>query len=258
MLKNFGLLKKYGPALALLVVLLIVWETASRLLRVPTYVLPPPSRIAGALWQWRGPLFLQHLPVTLWETLLGLVISIVLGVTLAAAMHLSPLVNRSLYPLVVASQTIPTIAIAPVFLFWFGFSLAEKVAVVVLYSIFPLAVNTFDGLRSADPDLLAWMQAAGARRWRTLRMVEVPAALPAFFTGLKVAATYSITGAVIGEWLGGDNGLGIFGRRAASALKAPELFASVLLLALLGIALFWLSAWAERRFTPHHAQGKEE
>ena len=249
--------QRYSPAAFLLLALILGWEAASHLLRIPGYILPAPSRIAAALWQWRGPLLLQHLPVTLWETLLGLSFSIVLGVALAAAMHLSPLVNRSVYPLVVASQTIPTIAIAPVFLFWFGYSLAEKVAVVVLYSVFPVAVNTYDGLRSADPDLLDWMKAAGATRRRTLRLVEAPAALPAFFTGLKVAATYSISGAVIGEWLGGDTGLGIFGRRAASTLKAPELFASVLLLALSGLALFWLSAWLERRFVPHQADNHQ-
>ena len=250
--------RQYAPAAFLLLFLTLGWEAASHLLQIPVYILPAPSRIAVALWQWRAPLLLRHLPVTLWETVLGLALSVVLGVALAAVMHLSPLVNRAVYPLVVASQTIPTIAIAPVFLFWFGYSLSEKVAVVVLYSVFPLAVSTYDGLRSADADLLDWMRAAGASRWRTLRMVEAPAALPSFFTGLKVAATYSISGAVIGEWLGGDSGLGIFGRRAASTLKAPELFASVLLLALTGIVLFQISAWLERRFTPHHAANHQE
>ncbi|MHB9144790.1 MAG: ABC transporter permease [Symbiobacteriia bacterium] len=242
--------RQYAPAAFLLLVLTLAWEAATRFLPIPGYILPAPSRIAIALWQWRAPLLLHHLPVTLWETVLGLALSVVLGVALAAVMHLSPLFNRAVYPLVVASQTVPIIAIAPIFLFWFGYSLSEKVAVVVLYSLFPLAVGTYDGLRSADADLLDWMRAAGASPWRTLRMVEAPAALPAFFTGLKVAATYSISGAVIGEWLGGDSGLGIFGRRAASTLKAPELFASVLLLALAGILLFQISAWLERRLTP--------
>lgn len=247
------MLKQRIPAAALLAGLLLAWEAACRLLAIPTFILPAPSRVASALWEWRAALLLEHLPVTLLEVLLGLGISVVLGVAAAVLMHLSPLAERSLYPLLVASQTIPVIAISPVFLFWFGYSLAQKVAVVVLIAFFPVAVNSFDGLRAADPELLAWMRAAGASRWRILRMAEAPAARPAFFTGLKVAATVAVIGAVIGEWLGGQKGLGVFGRRAASNLKSPELFASVLLLALLGILLFLLAAWAERRLTPYRS-----
>jgi putative hydroxymethylpyrimidine transport system permease protein len=250
------MLRKHGPAGALLLGLLLFWEIACRLFGVPPFILPTPSRIALALWEWRGPLLLEHLPVTLTEVLVGLAVSLALGSLAAVAMHLSPVVKRVLYPLLVASQTIPIIAMSPIFLFWFGYSLTQKVAVVVLITFFPVAVNTFDGLRSADPELLEWMRAAGASRWRILRMVEGPAALPAFFTGLKIAATVSVIGAVIGEWLGGQAGLGVFGRRAASNLKSPELFASVILLALLGIALFLLAVWAERKLTPYRA-GRE-
>lgn len=243
------MLRRYGASLLLLLTLGLLWEGACRLLAVPTYILPAPSRALLALWQWRGPLLTEHLPITAAEVLIGLALSLLLGLACALAMHLSPIVSRALYPLLVASQTIPVIAISPVFLFWFGYSLTQKVAVVVLITFFPIAVNTYDGLRSADSELLGWMSAAGATRWRTLRMVEIPSALPAFFTGLKVAATVSVIGAVIGEWLGGQAGLGVFGRRAAAGLKSPELFASVFLLALLGIALFALTAWVERRFS---------
>lgn len=240
------MLKRYGPALILLISLFAAWEAACRLLPIPPYILPAPSKIAGALWQWREPLLLQHFPLTLKETLLGLIISVILGVAIAVSMHFSPPVNRALYPLIVASQTIPIIALSPVFLFWFGYSLSQKVAVVVLVAFFPVAMATRDGLRSADPELLGWLKAAGASRWRTLVMAEAPAALPAFFSGLKMAASVSVIGAVLGEWLGGDAGLAIYGRRAASNLKSPELFASVVLLALMGIALFLLAAGLER------------
>jgi len=242
-------LRRYGPSLLLLLALALFWEGAARLLSIPTYILPAPSRALQALWQWRGPLLTEHLPTTALEILIGLAVSLLLGLACALAMHLSPVISRALYPLLVASQTIPVVAISPVFLFWFGYSLTQKVAVVVLITFFPIAVNTFDGLRSADSELLHWMKASGASRWRILRLVEVPSALPAFFTGLKVAATVSVIGAVIGEWLGGEAGLGVFGRRAAAGLKSPELFASVFLLALLGIALFALTAWGERRFS---------
>lgn len=245
------MLRRYGPAATLLILGGIGWDLAVRYLRIPTYILPAPGQIAAALWRWRQPLLRQHLPVTLLEVLIGLGLSVCLGVALALAMHLVPLIHRAVYPIIIASQTIPIIAISPLFLFWFGYTLSQKVAVVVLITFFPVVVATVDGLGSADPDLLAWLRAAGASRWRILRMAEAPAALPAFFTGLKVAATFSVIGAVIGEWLGGQAGLGVFGRRAGSALKSPDLFASVVLLALLGVLLFLLMAWVERRFTAH-------
>jgi putative hydroxymethylpyrimidine transport system permease protein len=245
------MLKQYGPPTAVFVAHIAAWELACRTLGVPAYIVPAPSRVAVALWQWRVPLFTQHLPVTLKEALAGLLISIVLGIALAVVMHASPLVDRALYPLIVASQTIPTIAISPVFLFWFGYSVAQKVAVVVLISFFSVAVATRDGLRAADPDLLAWMQAAGASRWKRLTMAEIPAALPAFFSGLKIAASVSVIGAVLGEWLGGSEGLGVFGRRAANNLKSADLFASVTLLALLGVLLFLLAALLERLALRH-------
>jgi putative hydroxymethylpyrimidine transport system permease protein len=241
-----GVVMRYRAAGALLAGLLLIWEGACRWLGVPAFILPAPSRIAQALWAWRGPLLTEHLPVTAAETLLGLGISILLGVGLAVGMHLFPPLYRALYPLVVASQTIPVIAVSPVFLFWFGYSLSQKVAVVVLITFFPIAIGTFDGLRSADPDLLDWLRTAGASRWRVLQMAEAPSALPAFFTSLRVAAPVSVIGAVIGEWLGGQSGLGVFGRRAASTLKSAELFASVVVLALFGILLVLLVGWMER------------
>lgn len=248
------MLKRYGPAGALLAALFLAWEAACRGLQIPPYILPAPTRVAVALWQWREPLLLQHLPVTLTETLLGLLLSVVLGVLCAGVMHLSPPVSRALYPLIVASQTIPIIALSPVFLFWFGYSLSQKVAVVVLVAFFPVAMATRDGLRAADPDLLEWLRAAGASRWRRLTLAEIPAALPGFFSGLKMAASVSVIGAVLGEWLGGEAGLAIFGRRAASNLKSPELFASVVLLALLGIALFLAAAGLERLIIQRRTQ----
>jgi putative hydroxymethylpyrimidine transport system permease protein len=240
------MLKHYSPAAGLFLFLLAAWEAACRLLHLPAYILPAPSRVAAALWQWRGPLLTQHLPVTLEEAVLGLLISVVLGAVLGVAMHFSRPVGRALYPLIVASQTIPVIAISPLFLFWFGYTLPQKVAMVVLVAFFPVAMATRDGLQSADPDLLEWMRAAGATRWRMLTMVEAPAALPGFFSGLKMAASVSVIGAVLGEWLGGSAGLGIFGRRAANQLKAADLFASVVLLAMMGISLFLLAALLER------------
>lgn len=246
------MLKRLGPPTLLVVGLLLFWEGAVRWFAIPAFILPAPSQVAAALWQWRRVLLLEHLPVTLLEVLVGLGLSLLAGVVLAIMMHWSPALARTLYPIVVAAQTIPVIAISPVFLFWFGYSLSQKVAVVVLVAFFPIVVNTLDGLRSTNAELLTWLRAAGAGRWRTLWLAEVPAALPAFFSGLKVAATVSVVGAVIGEWLGGQMGLGVYGRRAASSFKSPELFASVVVLAAVGVLLFLAVAWFEQRLTRWH------
>jgi putative hydroxymethylpyrimidine transport system permease protein len=238
--------RSLAPTLTVLV-MLSLWELYVRLAHVPHYILPAPSAVAQAVWQYREQLFITHLPVTVAETLLGFVLSVVLGAALGAGMHLWRPVEQALYPLVVASQTIPVIAISPVFLWWFGYTLSQKVAVVVLFGFFPVAVGAIDGLRSADPDLRDLLRSMGATRGRILRMVEIPAALPHFLAGVKVAAAVSVVGATIGEWLGGESGLGIFGRRMTSSLKTPALFASVVLLSLLGIALFLAVRWAEAR-----------
>lgn len=247
-----------APAL-LLLALLLGWEGAAHWFRVPRFILPAPSDIAAALWQYRRELGLVHLPVTLAESVVGLALSVALGVAIAVAMLASRTVERALYPLVVASQTIPIVAISPVFLLWFGYSLTQKVAVVVLISFFPVAVSTFDGLRAADPELLDLLRTMGASRRDVFRKVQLPAALPQFFSGTRVAATVSVVGATIGEWLGGSAGLGYFGRRMASTLRSPPLFASVVLLSLLGVVLFLAISWLERQLLPwYRRQNMEE
>lgn len=238
--------RNLAPTLTL-VSLVGLWELYCRLAKIPRYILPAPSDVLQAIWEYRDLLFATHLPVTLAEVLIGFVLSVLLGAALGVAMHLWRPVERALYPLVVASQTIPIIAIAPVFLWWFGYSLTQKVAVVVLMSFFPVAVGTFDGLRSADPELIGLLHSLGASRRRILQMVEIPSSLPLFLAGVKVAAAVSVIGATIGEWLGGESGLGIFGRRMTTSLKTPALFASVVVLSLLGIVLFVAVGWVERR-----------
>lgn len=237
-------------------VLLAAWEAAVRLLGMPAFILPAPSQVAAALWELRQPLFLVHLPVTLAETLAGLGISVVAGVGLAVGMHVWAPLRRALYPLVVASQTVPTIAISPLFLLWFGYTFAQKVAVTLLITFFFITVNTFDGLRSTDPELRNLLVSMGAGRWRIFRMAELPAAMPLFFTGLRTAAAVAVVGATIGEWLGGEAGLGYFGRRMTTTMRAAPLFASVALLSLLGIALFWLVGVLERRVIAWHHRGR--
>jgi putative hydroxymethylpyrimidine transport system permease protein len=238
--------RNVAPALTILA-LFGLWQLYTVLFHVPAYILPSPVDTARALWEYRDLLFLHHLPITALEVIVGFGLSVVLGTALGVVMHVWRPIAQALYPLVIASQTVPVIAISPIFLWWFGYSLSQKVAVILLFTFFPVAVATFDGLRTADPDLIDLMRSMGAPRWRILRMVELPSALPLFFSGVKMAAAVSVVGATIGEWLGGEAGLGVFGRRMNNNWKAPGLFASVVLLSLLGIILFLSMSWVERR-----------
>ena len=227
------------------------WEAVCRMFAVPPFILPPPSTVVVALWDLRESLLGVHLWATLKEVLLGLSVSIVFGVLLAFAMSMSKLIERLVYPYIVISQTIPIIALSPVFILWFGYDLSGKIAVTILFTFFPIVVNTYDGLRSTDQEMLQLIKKMGANRWQILTKLQLPSCLPHFFSGLKVAATYSVAGATIGEWLGASVGLGYFGRRASGNFQAPALFASVLLLSVLGMLLFWLVGRIERQLSPH-------
>ncbi|MGM0714226.1 ABC transporter permease [Brevibacillus parabrevis] len=227
------------------------WEAVCRIFAVPPFILPPPSTVVVALWDLRESLLGVHLWATLKEVLLGLSVSIVFGVLLAFAMSMSKLIERLVYPYIVISQTIPIIALSPVFILWFGYDLSGKIAVTILFTFFPIVVNTYDGLRSTDQEMLQLIKTMGANRWQIFTKLQLPSCLPHFFSGLKVAATYSVAGATIGEWLGASEGLGYFGRRASGNFQAPALFASVLLLSVLGMILFWLVGRIERQLSPH-------
>jgi putative hydroxymethylpyrimidine transport system permease protein len=231
-----------------MLLLFLLWEGICRLFALPPFILPPPSAVLISLWELREQLLGVHLWVTLREVLMGLFLSILLGVGVAMAMHVSPLVERIFYPYIIISQTIPIIALSPVFILWFGYDLSGKIAVTILFTFFPIVVSMYDGLRAAQPEMMALLKTMGATRRQIFTKLQIPASLPHFFSGLKVAATYSVAGATIGEWLGASAGLGYFGRRASGNFQAPALFASVILLSLVGILLFWLARWAERRF----------
>ncbi len=235
----------FGVSLALL---LVIWECGCRLLAVPSFILPPPSKVLVSLWELRDMLFGEHFLITGYETALGLAASVLFGVGLAVAMSFSRTVEQIVYPYIVISQTIPMIALSPIFILWFGYDLSGKIAVTILFTFFPIVVSTFDGLRSAEREMVDLMRTMGATRWQIFYKLQVPSSLPSFFSGLKVAATYSVAGATIGEWLGASAGLGYFGRRASGNFQAPALFASVLILSLMGILLFWFAGWLEKRF----------
>jgi ABC-type nitrate/sulfonate/bicarbonate transport system permease component len=245
----FRQVKLYAPALAVLAGLVVIWEIAVRLFNIPGWLLPAPSDILRAMWH-TAPLLGPHIRQTMIQVFLGLGLAVITGVTLAAAIDLSPWLRRAIYPLLVTSQTIPILALAPLLIIWFGFGITPKVLIVALFCFFPIAINTADGLGSADPELLAMLRAMGANRRQIWRKIRFPASLPYFFSGLRIAATYSVAGAIISEWVGGSQGLGIYMLRSANAFRTSQVFAAIVISALISLALFGLVYIAERLLLP--------
>ncbi|BAS27786.1 ABC transporter substrate-binding protein [Limnochorda pilosa] len=223
---------------------LLAWEGGVRLWQVPPWLLPTPSEIGRELAA-SAALMLPHLQVTLVEALLGLVLAVVVGLTLAIGIHVSPLLARVLEPWLVASQTVPVVALAPVLTVWFGYTLLPKVLVVAILCFFPVVVNTVDGLRGTDPDYLRLMRTLRLGHWVTFREVELPNALPYFFSGLRLAAAWSVVGAIFGEWVGTDEGMGYLMIRAISQFQTSRLFGAIALLSAAGFALFALTRLVE-------------
>ena len=216
---------------------LSLWEIGARLLD-KAFILPSPLQILVRLWELKDVLFLQHLPVTLLTIIIGLFISIISGIAIAVWMASNPGVRKALYPILIASQMIPVIALAPIFVLWFGYTIWSKVAVAVLITFFPITVNTFDGLSSGNKETEELFLTMGATKKDLFLKYAVPTALPHFFSGVKVAVTLSVIGAAIGEWLGAQAGLGYFSRRMMTQFDGAAVFAPILVLSLVGISLF--------------------
>lgn len=237
-----------GPLL-LLVALGVVWEVAVRVNDTPRWMLPPPSAIAASFRDdWR--LLLEHTRVTLGEVLLGFAIALVAGILTGVAIDSSRIVERTIYPLLIASQTIPMVVLAPLFLIWFGYGLLPKVLITALVAYFPLAVNTVDGLRTTDRETLSLLRSLGANGWLRFRLAKVPSALPAIFSGARIAVAFCVIGAVFGELVGAKAGLGYLMERSASQFQTARVFACIFILAFMGVALFSAVALLERVLLP--------
>ncbi|WP_449600814.1 ABC transporter permease [Paenibacillus sp. Marseille-Q9583] len=240
-------LNNYGPFILLLLFILVIWESAVRLHLIPAFILPAPSSIGIALIEHRQ-LLRPHLLVTLQEILVGFVLSVICGSLLGTGMFLFRPLEKAIYPFLIISQTIPLIALSPIFIMWFGYTLWSKVAVVFLTAFFPVVVSTYDGLRTSGQAYKDLLLTFGANRWQLLAKTQIPLALPSFFSGLKLSIVYCVIGATIGEWLGGSKGLGYFSRRMAGNMQSAEMFAAVFLLSALGVVLFLMIALLEPLF----------
>jgi putative hydroxymethylpyrimidine transport system permease protein len=240
---------RYALSAALLVLFVLAWQGVASLESVDDLTLASPVETWNALRaDWS--LLLDNAWVTLVEVLLGLAIAVVAGVGLALVMHLIRPLRDAAYPLLVASQAIPIVVLAPIFVLAFDYGIGPKLAIVALICFFPITVNLLDGLRSVEPELIKLMRSFGASRLRTLRSVELPASLPFLFSGLKVAATVSVIGAVFGEWAGADEGLGRLVLLGNTQLQTPRVYAGIVILTLMAVALFALVALAERVACP--------
>jgi len=237
------------PAALLALSVLLGWELVVRLFGIPAFLLPGPVSVAGAFWESRE-LLLRHAVPTAGEAVVGFSCAAAAGVLSGLLINRSSLMERSLYPWLVVSQTLPIIAVAPILVTWFGYGPLPKVLVVTLYCFFPITVATADGLRSVDPDLVRLMRSFGASRWRIFSMVEVPGALPFLFGGFRLAVTYSVIGAVVGEWVGSSEGLGFLMIQDKAQFEIPRLFAEIALLSAMGVSLFLLVALLQRLIAP--------
>ena len=237
---------------AIVAALLGAWELAARwdliadALSIESFLVPAPSEIAEALWNDRD-LLADNGWVTLQEVLLGFACAVVAGLGFAVLLHLSPTLRRAFYPLLVASQTVPIIVVAPILVVWFGFGIGPKLAIIALICFFPITVNTLDGLRSVDPDAVKMMRSLDAGRWQILRRVEAPSALPYAFSGAKIAVAVAVIGAIFGEWSGATEGLGVVMSTANANLLVARMFAAVVVLAAMAMALFGALALLERK-----------
>ncbi|HEY0186830.1 MAG TPA: ABC transporter permease [Cellulomonas sp.] len=243
-----GPVRRALPAAATAVVLLVVWEVATRVLAVPAWMLPGPLRIAQEAVSVAPTLWPDVLS-TVRLTVIGGVLGVALGLAIAAAMHLVEPLRSAVYPLLIVSQNVPSIALAPLLVIWFGFGLTPKIVVIVLVCFFPVAVAAMDGLRGADRVVVDYLRMSGATRRQVFTKVEVPSALPAVFSGLKIAATYAVMGAVVAEWVGSDRGVGHYMLLQKSAFRADRVFVAILVIVVLSLALFALIAALERRTT---------
>jgi putative hydroxymethylpyrimidine transport system permease protein len=243
--------RRYLAPLAVILALLGLWEVAARwdwisnALDIEDFLVPAPSDIATSLWEDRS-LLLSDAWVTLQEVLLGFLIAAVAGVAFALLIHLSETARRAVYPLLVASQTIPIVVLAPILVVWFGFGITPKLVIVALICFFPITVNMLDGLRSVDPDLTKMMRSLGAGRLQRLWRAELPASLPYAFSGARVAITVSVIGAVFAEYVGSSEGLGHLINQAQAQLLTARSFAAVVVLSVMAIALFALVSAIER------------
>ena len=248
MKKSKSIENKLAPII-FIIILLSIWEVVVRAGGIEKYIMPAPTDVINVLIS-DFKTMIPHILVTLYEGFVGFIIAIGLSIILAIIMDMVPLIKKALYPVLVISQTIPTIALAPLFIIWFGFGALPKIIVVVIVCFFPIVISIVDGLEAVDRDLINHFKLMGASKLNIFIHLKLPYGMINFFSGMRIAATYSIMGAVIGEWLGGDKGLGVYMTRARSAYALDKMFAAIVIIVIISMAIFILVSVMEKVFTP--------
>jgi NitT/TauT family transport system permease protein len=242
---------------ALLALMLVLWDLVIRILKIPPYLVPPPWEVVKTFQTEGGMLLAQSVPTTI-ATLGGFVLSALFGIPTAMLIAGSRTVESYFYPLLVFSQSIPKVAVAPLFVVWFGFGIAPKIISAFLLGFFPVVVAGVQGFKSLDPEMRDLARSMKCSRWQTFTMVSLPHALPAIFSGLKVSVTLAVVGAVVGEFVGSNSGIGFVLQRSIGNFELPTMFAALVLLALIGVVLFWIVDLIERLALPWHASRRAD
>jgi NitT/TauT family transport system permease protein len=243
-----GLARWLYPTLGVLAIV-AAWELIVRLFNVPIYIIPAPSAIVATIIS-QYAILLQNSVATLGEILAGFALSVAIGVPLAIAIAYSRFMERVLYPILVSSQTVPKIAVAPLFIVWFGFGTLPKVIVAFLIAFFPIVIDSVVGLRSTEPEMIYLVRSMGANGWQTFTKIRLPKALPSIFGGFKIAIALAVVGAIVGEFVGADTGLGYLLMVANGNVNTRLLFATITVLTLIGVVLFFIVEVAERLLMP--------
>lgn len=241
-----------GPPTLAIVLLVGVWESGVRIFDVPGYALPPPSAVAGAFMEVRAVLP-GHVLATLQIAVGGLLLGTVTAVLLAATLSAVAVLRRAMQPLLVASQSVPSVVLAPILVALFGFGSVPRLLVVSLVVVFPVAVATLDGLRSADPELVDLVGSMGASRRQRLWWVRAPHAVGPFFSGLRIAAAYAMFGAIVAEWMGAERGLGVYFNRVRASYRMDRVVVAIVVIAAMSIALYTVVSALGRLATPWQA-----
>jgi NitT/TauT family transport system permease protein len=244
-----GLFKAVFGSAITLVGLVLLWEVLVRHFHVPGWLLPAPSAIAQAMVEWRADLAL-HTAMTLYETLIGFALAIAISIPLAVIIVYSPLLQNTIYPILLAMQSTPKVAIAPLLALWIGFGAAPKIIVVFLVCFFPIIVATASGLSAVPASLIDLIRSLSASPIQTFIKIRFPTAMPHIFVGLKIAITFAVVGAVIGEFVGSENGLGYLILISTSQSRTPLAFGALVLLTVMSIVLYYGVALAERVVVP--------
>ncbi|UOQ50594.1 ABC transporter permease [Gracilibacillus caseinilyticus] len=229
--------RKLSLPVIMIVGILLVWEGSSRFFQIPSWILPAPTEIVTeAIQGWTN--FQQHVWATVSLTTGGFIIGTVFGLAIAMLLHLLPKVREAVYPLLILSQNIPIIVLAPLLVIWFGFGITPKLLIITLVCFFPIAVSTLDGFNQTEAELIHYMKMAGATKKQVFTKLELPHAVPQIFSGLKISATYSVMGAVISEWLGANKGIGVYMTLASSSFRTDRVFVAIFIIMLLCFVFF--------------------